>query len=394
MISPPPVTSGHDLAEIDGSAWDVIVLGAGPCGSAAAHRSATLGARTLLVDRADFPREKTCGCCLSAEGVGLASVIRAGFAPRAAAFDRLEVRSGAARAAVPVAPGVVISRAELDAALARGATDAGAVFRSGVHARLADGGSENHRRVTLGADGRTAAARASVVIVAVGLSGRVGEGGATDRRIIRRGAPIGVSTILRWPGAPIAPGTIAMHVGSGGYAGLARLDETRVTLAAALRPLFIRDAGGPAAAVRRTLEEAGVTPDESLDDARWLGSGTLTRRAPNPAGPRLLIAGDAAGYAQPFSGEGMSMALGSGLAAGAIAAEAALTGWRQTHAAQWRAFVGRRVRPRHRRCSALTRVVAHRSMAAMAVRLLGQNQDAARDLARLFSASAATEPLA
>lgn len=378
---------------IDGSAWDVIVIGAGPCGSAAAHRSASLGARTLLIDRSVFPREKTCGCCLSAEGVRLASVIHPGFATRAAAFDRLEVRSGAARCAAPIAPGVVISRVELDAALALGATDAGAVFLLGVHAHLAGDGSEHHRSVTLSADGRTAHALASVVIVAVGLSGRVGDGEATDRRVIRRGAPIGVSTILRWPDAPVAPGTIAMHIGSGGYAGLAHLDDTRISLAAALRPRFIRDAGGPAAAVRRTLEDAGVTPRRSLDDARWLGSGTLTRRAPTPVGPRLLIAGDAAGYAEPFSGEGMSMALESGAAAGAIATDAALTGWRLPHAAQWRAFVRRRVRPRHRRCSALTSVVAHRSVAALAVRLLDQNQGASRDLARLFSAPAAMEPL-
>ena len=390
MKVPIPMTPGQAIRSIDGSAWDVIVLGAGPCGSAAAFRCASDGARTLLLDRSVFPREKTCGCCLSAEGVRLASQIRPGFADRIPYFDHLEVRTRRARCATPVPPGVVLARSALDAALAQGAADAGALFLPGAHAHLA-GATDDHRTLELHADSQSASVRGSVIVAAVGLSGRPGDRGETARRIIRRGAPIGVSTILPWPDAPIPHATVAMHVGAGGYVGLARLNESLVSLAAALRPSFIRDAGGPAEAVRRTLDEAGVTPCETLDTARWLGAGTLTRRTPTPAAHRLLIAGDAAGYAEPFSGEGMSMALESGFASGAIAADAALNGWRAAHEIRWRAVIKQRVRPRHRRCTALTRVIARPAMAGLAIRLLGQDQGVTRELACLFAAPTPVE---
>ncbi|MDE2639559.1 MAG: FAD-dependent oxidoreductase, partial [Chloroflexota bacterium] len=45
----------------DGVRYDSIVVGAGPAGSLAAHDLAVAGARVLLVDRADFPRDKPCG---------------------------------------------------------------------------------------------------------------------------------------------------------------------------------------------------------------------------------------------------------------------------------------------------------------------------------------------
>src|SRR5689334_16486776 len=49
---------------------DVAIIGAGPSGSAAAIRLGMLGVRNvLLVDRTDFPREKTCGSGLSPKGI-------------------------------------------------------------------------------------------------------------------------------------------------------------------------------------------------------------------------------------------------------------------------------------------------------------------------------------
>src|SRR3954451_23775406 len=48
---------------------DVLVVGAGPAGSAAAAWSARSGRDTVLVDAAVFPRDKTCGDGLTPRGI-------------------------------------------------------------------------------------------------------------------------------------------------------------------------------------------------------------------------------------------------------------------------------------------------------------------------------------
>lgn len=49
-----------------GTAYDAVIIGAGPAGASAARRCAQLGLSTLVVDRAEFPREKLCGGAVSA----------------------------------------------------------------------------------------------------------------------------------------------------------------------------------------------------------------------------------------------------------------------------------------------------------------------------------------
>ena len=51
--------------------YDVIVLGAGPAGSIAAHQATLQGLSVLLVERSRFPREKACGGCLHGRAVEL-----------------------------------------------------------------------------------------------------------------------------------------------------------------------------------------------------------------------------------------------------------------------------------------------------------------------------------
>ncbi|MBW8741746.1 MAG: FAD-dependent oxidoreductase, partial [Acidobacteria bacterium] len=49
--------------------FDVAVIGAGPAGSLTAYRLARGGARVLLVDKAQFPRDKPCGGGLTMRAV-------------------------------------------------------------------------------------------------------------------------------------------------------------------------------------------------------------------------------------------------------------------------------------------------------------------------------------
>src|SRR5690349_19176847 len=72
------------IGEVSQSQWDVIVVGAGPAGAAAAaFLSSRPGLKILLVDRTRFPREKVCGDALvpesmrALERLGLADQVRA-----------------------------------------------------------------------------------------------------------------------------------------------------------------------------------------------------------------------------------------------------------------------------------------------------------------------------
>ena len=56
-----PDRAAHSNDATAGVIWDVLVVGAGPAGSSAARVAAEGGASVLLIDRARFPRYKTCG---------------------------------------------------------------------------------------------------------------------------------------------------------------------------------------------------------------------------------------------------------------------------------------------------------------------------------------------
>ncbi|MDF1747221.1 MAG: FAD-dependent monooxygenase, partial [Gimesia sp.] len=51
--------------------WDVIVIGAGPAGSVAAHQLSLRKLRVLQIERKAFPRYKVCGCCLNQRAISL-----------------------------------------------------------------------------------------------------------------------------------------------------------------------------------------------------------------------------------------------------------------------------------------------------------------------------------
>ena len=127
----------HDLSmpsPMHSQSWDVLVIGAGVAGAAAAidaARQLGSGDRVLLVEHAAWPRAKVCGCCLNAAAVSLLDrldvlpfIRAAGAAPITAA----EIRRGRWKATLPQRGGFAIARRTLDALLVSAATHAGAEF--------------------------------------------------------------------------------------------------------------------------------------------------------------------------------------------------------------------------------------------------------------------------
>lgn len=116
--------------------FDVIVAGAGPSGSAAAWQAAQMGARVIILDKAEFPRDKPCGDGLTARAVSYLQ--KMGLAHQVSTFhrvNRVTVFSPSQwELSFPRRPGMpdhgyTVSRTELDTLLLKHAETAGAVVR-------------------------------------------------------------------------------------------------------------------------------------------------------------------------------------------------------------------------------------------------------------------------
>ena len=327
--------------------WDVAVVGAGPAGAAAALAAVRAGARVLLLDRADFPRDKPCGDGIAAEavdvlaGLGVDGVTD-GYRP---VTNLRLVAPGGAQVSRPL-PRVAhtIPRRVFDARLVAAAVAAGAELRRHT-VRGLDDELLGRAAVVVGADGAASVVRRGLGHpanppghLAIAIRGYT----PSDNR-----EQLIVTTEARWPAYawsfPIGDGTA--NVGYGEVLRGAALSRPYLLeRLAALLP------GGEPANLR-----AHHLP--------------LSTRRPPPARGRFLLAGDALSLINPFTGEGIFYAVLSGALAGA----AAVAGPERA-AALYTAALRRRL-GRHLRHSGLaTRLTQRPRVVDAAVRAAHRNQ--------------------
>ncbi len=327
----------------DGDRFDVLVVGAGPSGAAAAAWLAEAGHRVLVVDRKRFPREKTCGDGLTPRAVRQLEDL--GLADELAPHLRYEGLRSIAHGitlelAWPDHPdfppyGYVIRRRDLDTMVADRAVKAGATLRTGTDAvePIADGGIV--RGALLRSDAGTEAARARYVVVADGANSRFGRalGTARDRRY-----PLGVAVrgYFRSPyhDEPWIESHLDLRDKQGhhlpGYGWIFPVGDGTVNVGVGLLSTF---AGWKDVNTSRLLEAFCDTAP-----ARWgLGPDTVcaaptggklpTGLSMSPkVGPTWLTVGDAAGSVNPFNGEGISVAYETGRLAASVLDEALRSG--------------------------------------------------------------------
>ena len=148
-----------------------------------------------------------------------------------------------------------------------------------------------------------------MVLVANGLNGIAPGEDLPFRTVVSPRSRLGASCVVSTFPMSYREGVIFMAVGRGGYVGLTRVGDGHLNVACAFDPPLIRARGTPAAAASWVLAEAGFPEVPSLSGASWLGTLPLSRRTGPVAAERVFLIGDATGYVEPFTGEGMSWAL-------------------------------------------------------------------------------------
>src|SRR5208337_251197 len=213
--------SGLSVLDFQDEGWDVIVLGAGPAGSIAAHQLASLGARTLLVEKKCFPRRKVCGACLNIRAIEALKSVAVGNLVNdlgGTALDELEVRFSGRRVRLPLPGGMALSRPRLDAALAEAAVTAGAVFLQETEG-LVGPVQARTRHVVMVQQGRRATVRARVVLIATGLGQVRFYGKECVHSQPLAGSRCGAGCQVAMVPEMDRQGTVFMAVGRRGYVG-------------------------------------------------------------------------------------------------------------------------------------------------------------------------------
>jgi flavin-dependent dehydrogenase len=354
-----------NLDRADSAVWDALVVGAGPAGTLAARQLGLAGRRVLLVDSKSFPRPKVCGASLNGQALAILRSVGLGDLPEALggiAIHQFDVRSNGRGVKLPLPEGVAVSRNKFDAALVEQAIAAGADFLPETTATLGsivDGTDAEWRVCWLRQyDREPIQVRARAVLAADGLGhGSLREHPEFCSRVAQH-SRIGLGGLVTEYPDDYTPGTISMAVGQQGYVGLVRVEEGWLNVAAALTPDCVKGAGGPAQAMAGVLDEAGFPPIPSLIEADWHGTIALSRHTQRCAGRRVLLLGDAAGYVEPFTGEGMAWAFAAAIATPRFVARGQAS-WDQQIECDWQQMLQRSVRRRQHWCRMLAFATRH-----------------------------------
>ncbi len=298
-------------------AYDAVVVGTGPAGASAAYELAQGGARVLLLEKARLPRYKPCGGGITPRARAVSPLAsRAASATQEAGADSI-LLAHEQRTLSGLVPDslVLVMRDQFDATLTEYAVAAGTELRdgttltglerAGAGLRLVAGNETITTRYLIGADGAT------------GMTARL----AGFQPVADNGAPaieveltVSASTQARYENTTL----IDIAAVRGGYAWVFAKGEHLSVGVAGFLP------GG-----RRSVR-AGLTqflqsyPDLAQGRVRLRRGHIIPLAGQRPTrcrGP-VVLAGDAAGLADPLTGEGISYALASGRRAGVAVLDA------------------------------------------------------------------------
>jgi geranylgeranyl reductase family protein len=302
---------------------DLLVIGAGPAGSVAAIHAARAGLRVALVERFHHPRPKACAEYASpriAEELARAGLPLAGWRDAAVPLDGMRVIVDGAgfdvryadRRGARTAWG--LDRRAFDALLVAEAQRAGTTLleSTSLVELTRDGAGRVRGAVVAGADGRRRAIGADQLIGADGARSRVARLLGVERAVR---APRRLGLVAHYTGLPELQRSGEMHVGRGWYVGFAPTPGGELNVGMALpfvapggtQARFEAALAGLPAVARRLAGARRCSPIR--------GAAPIGHRVTDVAGDGWMLIGVAAGFIDPFTGEGIYRALRSARAA-------------------------------------------------------------------------------
>jgi geranylgeranyl reductase family protein len=287
---------------------DVVIVGAGIGGSSTAFHLAQAGVRVLMLDRAVFPRRKVCGEGIMPQGVrqlenmGVAAVVLGA----GAALDRLQLHLGSRAAQCKFSstgqPAVGIKRPVLDQILLERARRAGAEVAQGITVTGLIEGSDG---VFAGVTSEQGPFEARAIIAADGLRSRLRRlsGLDAEKGAARYGA--NAHAIIEGEGGDC----VDVYIERDFELYLTPVSRHEVNVALLLnRAAALSCSGDLPGRFRQLVGQARPGARYELTEEPRL-TGPFPSRSSRASQRNLLLVGDAAGFFDGISGEGMSLAL-------------------------------------------------------------------------------------
>lgn len=306
---------------------DVVIIGAGPGGACAAIGLRRRGFNVLLLEKDRFPRPKLCGEFISpevhrlSEELGIAEHLRLA-SPAELHIARLHLYGEPAIEIPLPAHALGLSRATLDELLLRRAAALGAEVCEQATVESAKRESTGHFTVTFQRGSQRHDVTARAVICAAGrwnrwTSTRTHNGTHAPR------AAYGLKAHFKPQVA--SPGTLDLHFFEGGYCGIAPVEDGRANVCSLIEKSLLRPGmaeGDDAEAVLLAQPSLAAQLGSSGRLTDFLFTGPLIFNRPQPVADSMLMVGDSAAFIDPFCGDGISIAMHSGLLAATALAPA------------------------------------------------------------------------